>query len=584
MKQTRLTILAALLAVCGALSASDKTISGDYVVAAGGETYDNVTVTATATISGGTLTIADGGTITVSAGTASFTCPITMGTTSAGKVTLAPAAGSTADFTGKISGPADIDIVAAANSGVVKFTSSESDYDGNLLLTQGTFHAKGNAAFGSTAGCSTFTNLAASGACVYFDGFTTSERIVLSQSSPSVADGWHIERVWFTADCTFNGAFTDGTHAGREWGWNFTNGITVSFNGSFSGFGSLMGAYSPSCTATINFNCSPTYSGTWYWQGCILNMRARRSATDAVRLRGGTYNFYVDRHFVRASDNWVPVMIFETADAVTFNLINGEQQFVRISENKSGAACVITSASGQTFKLLNTGADSTFAGKFTGDVNFSLQGDRTVTLTGKSDTTGTLVLSNTAKVVFADGSFWGGRLAFQSGDGSQLITLNNGSMAVSELKIGGVKMPDGVYGSSASSAPAANQLSCFAGSGIVKVQGGLVVNGSSYQVAAGGETYTSVIVSNNATITGGPLTVLDGGRITVAAGKTAAFQSALTLGDVGNSKVVIAPEAGATADFTGKISGLADIDIIAAANSGVVKFTSSESDYDGNLL
>ena len=254
LKCLRLPVLAAGLAACGTLYASDKTISGNYTVAAGGESYDNVTVTATATISGGTLAIADGGTITVSAGTASFTCPITMGTTSAGTVTIAPAAGATADFTGKISGPADIDIHAAANNGIVKFTSSDSDYDGNLTLTQGKFHAKGNGAFGSTNGTSTFIDLAASGACVYFDGFTTSEHIILSQSSPTVGDGWHIERVYFTADCTFNGPFTDGPHKGSEWGWNFTDGITVNFNGTFSGFGDVMGAKTASCTATINFN------------------------------------------------------------------------------------------------------------------------------------------------------------------------------------------------------------------------------------------------------------------------------------------------------------------------------------------
>ena len=152
---------------------ADLTVSGNYTVAAGGESYDNVTVTATATISGGTLAIADGGTITVSAGTASFTCPITMGTTSAGMVTIAPAAGATADFTGKISGPADIDIHAAANNGIVKFTSSDSDYDGNLTLTQGAFRAKGDGAFGSTNGTSTFISLIKNEAYVNFDGFST---------------------------------------------------------------------------------------------------------------------------------------------------------------------------------------------------------------------------------------------------------------------------------------------------------------------------------------------------------------------------------------------------------------------------
>ena len=397
-----LSVLAAVLAVCGTLYASDKTISGNYAVAAGGESYDNVTVTATATISGGTLAIADGGTIAVSAGTASFTCPVTMGTSSSGTVTIAPAAGATADFTGKISGPADIDINAAASSGVVKFTSSESDYDGNLTLTKGTFHAKGDKAFGSTNGTSTFISLIKNEAYVYFDGFTTSEHIIVSPNS-SGSEVWNDKRVFFTADCTFNGDFTDGPWAGSEWGWDFANGITVNFNGSFSGFNSVMGAATASCTATINFNCDPEYNGTWYWQGCTLNMRGRRLGTGAIALRGGTYNFYVPNHFVRASDHYVVAMRYETAAAVTFNLIEGEQTILNMQKAENSAASVITSSSGQRFKLENLNADSAFAGRFRGNVDLAVYGDRTLTLSGQNDTTGTLALSNTAKVVLSSG-------------------------------------------------------------------------------------------------------------------------------------------------------------------------------------
>lgn len=581
------TCVAACLTMCGTLSASDKTISGNYAVAAGGETYDNVTVTATATISGGTLAIADGGTITVSAGTASFTCPITMGTTSAGKVTIAPAAGATADFTGKISGPADIEINAAANSGIVKFTSSTSDYDGNLLLTQGTFHAKGDAAFGSTNGTSTFIDLAASGACVYFDGFTTSEHIILSQSSPSIGDGYGKERVYFTANCTFNGDVTDGTHKGTEWGWNFSNGITVNFNGSFTGFGQLMGAKAASCTATINFNCSPQHNDIWYWQGCTLNLYAQRSFTGSgtVAVRGGTYNFHVPNFFVRASDNTAVKMQYENNAAATFNLIDGEQTFSYMDKSNNSAASTITSASGQTFRLVNTAANSSFAGRFRGNVNVSLAGNKTLTLSGVNDTTGTLVLSNSAQVVLASGGDWCGKLAFQSADGSQLMTLN-GDISVSGLRVAGIDLPDGVYGSSSSSAPAANRLSCFAGSGTVTVAHDLVIDTATYVVPSGGETCQSVTVLANATITGGKLTVL-GGNVSVAAGKTARFENEVSFGASGGAgTVAIAPAAGATATFTGKLTGPNDIEIFAADRTGVVRFTPASgvtSDFDGNL-
>ena len=579
-----LSVLAAVLAACGTLSASDKTISGNYTVAAGGESYDNVTVTATATISGGPLAIADGGTIAVSAGTASFTCPVTMGTSSSGTVTIAPAAGATADFTGKISGPADIDIKAAATSGVVKFTSSESDYDGNLTLTQGMFHAKGDKAFGSTNGTSTFVDLAATGACVYFDGFTTSEHIILSQSSSTVADGYGKERVYFTADCTFNGAFTDGAHKGNEWGWNFTNGITVSFNGSFTGFGAMLGAKSASCTATINFNCDPEYNGTWYWQGCTLNMRGRRLGTGAIALRGGTYNFYVPNHFVRASDHYVVAMRYETAAAVTFNLIEGEQTFLNMQKAENSAASVITSSSGQRFKLENLNADSAFAGRFRGNVDLAVYGDRTLTLSGQNDTTGTLALSNTAKVVLSSGGDWRGKLAIQNADGTQLLTLDE-SISVSGLRIAGVDMPDGVYGSASSSAPAANRLSCFAGSGTVTVTHDLVIDTATYVVPSGGETCQNVTVLANATITGGKLTVL--GNVSVAAGKTARFENEVSFGaDGGSGTASLFPAAGATANFVGKITGPHNIEIRAADRTGVVRFAPAPgvtSDFDGNL-
>ena len=586
LKCLRLPVLAAGLAACGTLYASDKTISGNYTVAAGGESYDNVTVTATATISGGPLAIADGGTIAVSAGTASFTCPVTMGTSSSGTVTIAPAAGATADFTGKISGPADIDIHAAANNGIVKFTSSDSDYDGNLTLTKGAFRAKGDGAFGSTNGTSTFVDLAATEACVYFDGFTTSEHIILSQSSPSVGDGYGKQRVFFTANCTFNGEFTDGTHKGAEWGWNFTDGITVNFNGTFSGFGDVMGAKTAACTATINFNCSPSYSGTWYWMGCTLNMHQRRANGGPTAFRGGTHNFYEPNHFMRTSDDAVSRMHFESADAATFNLINGEQTFAYFSEKTAGnsANAIITSASGQTLRLTNTSA-STYAGKFSGNVNLSVQGSQTVTLSGQSDTTGTLALSNTAKVVLASSADWCGKLAFQNADGTQLLTLN-GDISVSGLRIAGTDMPDGTYGSSSSSAPAANRLSCFAGSGTVTVAHDLVIDTATYVVPSGGETCQNVSVLANATITGGKLTVLGSG-ISVAAGKTARFENEVSFGaDGGSGTVSISPAAGATANFVGKLTGPSAIEIRAADRTGVVRFAPASgvtSDFDGNL-
>ena len=294
-------------------------------------------------------------------------------------------------------------------------------------------------------------------------------------------------------------------------------------------------------------------------------------------------------HFVSQSNNSVACLSFETADAVALNLVSGEQTFSHVWENKSGAACTITSSNGQTFRLANAAGNSTFAGRFSGNVNVCVQGDKTVTLTGVNDTTGTLVLSNSAKVVFSSGGRWAGKVAFQDDTGSQTLTLNNGGMTVRELWVDGVRLPDGDYGSSASGVASANQKAFLAGSGVLTVgvaYGVLVVIGVSYEVADGGETYSGVIVSNNAVITGGKLTVLDGGEIVTAAGKTVRFANEVAFGRRGNYPIVLAPESGATNVFAGKLTGPSDIQLLAADKSGAVYFAPASGvtdDFDGNL-
>ena len=578
-----------VVALVGGLSAGDLEISGDYVVSPDGESYGSVSVIGNANITGGPLTLADGGAIVISSGkSATFACTVSLGQNAGDSVSIAPASDATALFTGKITGPADIFISAADKTGTVRFAPASgvtSDFDGNLSVIRGTFRAKGDSALGSTVGTTTCISTKTGDVYdnfIYFEGMETAETLWLSRGDI----GWSkVDTILFTGDCTFNGPICAPSQK-QEYGWNFKTGITLTFNGGLGSqdkpYGQFMG--SEQSTANIVFNSPAFVKTTWYWMNGVNTMNAPLLGDCKLCFRGGKYFLSIANVFAAsvAKD-----MIFEKDITLVFDLVDGEQKFAAFSAKKDNSAtCEITSSTGQTLKLTNGSADSVYRGIFSGNVNFDVMGDKTVTLHGKSTTTGTLSLSGEAKVVFAAGASWRGGLSLEKGDGTQSITLDNGGMTVSSLVVGGEKLPDGVYGSDSS--PVENKLSFLSGEGLLTVAGikELVIAGGEYRVDENGGIYSNIRVEGDAEIKGGPLTLADGGTIVVSSGKSATFACTVTLGQSAGDSVSIAPASGATALFTGKITGPADIFVSAADKTGTVRFAPASgvtSDFDGNL-
>ncbi|MBE6396825.1 MAG: hypothetical protein E7046_07460 [Lentisphaerae bacterium] len=459
-----------VVALVGGLSAGDLEISGDYVVSPNGESYGSVSVIGNANITGGPLTLADGGTIVVSSGkSATFACTVSLGQNAGDSVSIAPASDATALFTGKITGPADIFISAADKTGMVRFAPASgvtSDFDGNLSVIRGTFRAKGDSALGSTVG--TTTCVSTKTGDVYdnfidFEGMETAETLWLSRGNI----GWsRVDTILFTGDCTFNGPICAPSQK-PEYGWNFKTGITLTFNGGLGSqdkpYGQFMG--SEQSTANIVFNSPAFVNTTWYWMDGVNTMNAPLLGACELRFRGGKYFLSIANVFAASG---AKKMIFENDVTLVFDLVDGEQKFAAFSaERDNSATCEITSSTGQTLKLTNGSADSVYRGIFSGNVNFDVMGDKTVTLHGKSTTTGTLALSGEAKVVFAAGASWRGGLSLEKGDGTQSITLDNGGMTVSSLVVGGETLAPGHYGPDAP--VEANRLPCIKGNGTVVI-------------------------------------------------------------------------------------------------------------------
>ena len=458
-----------LLAFAGAAWADDLNISGNYVVPTEGASYDNVTVSATATVSGGAITLANGGSISVTAGTATFSCPIVLGTAASTGVTIAPASGATARFNGVLSGPADIDINGA---GTIYFSGANT-FDGDLVITKGVFHAEGNCAFGSTAGTTTLT--VAGGdttAKIYFDSGTWSESFFLSQGGT-----WGNWTVCFAGACTFNGPVTCSAAAVSQW-WRFETNARVVFNGGFNSFGGYYGEGNGS--PQVTFNCAVQAgvfcpkTGTIVFNTpidtayCDVYSTRWRDNRVFLALRPGTFTFgCVDA--LGASGNCGRYYV-DTPGDTTVNLL--EDQHVSHMMDAKTASHIITSEAGKILYVdsqVAFGVSSQgFSGRFTGSAGLAVEGHLPMTLSGVSTTSGSLILTNGAQVAMGADASWSGKIVIADDGGETLTLPSSCSFVVAELWVGGEKMPDGDYGGSESAAT--TKLSCFGGEGVITVQ------------------------------------------------------------------------------------------------------------------
>jgi len=169
-------VFCAVSALCGVAAASSLEITGNYAVAAEGETYDSVTISASATITGGTLSIADSGRISVTAGEVIINnAGLVVGSTSGNTVDVSVASGAILRVPAAISGPAGI-MIGHPNPGTIYF-SGANDFTGILSVTGGLFHAASDQAFGSADAPTYLTSYGSSTetAVLMFDGIDTSE-------------------------------------------------------------------------------------------------------------------------------------------------------------------------------------------------------------------------------------------------------------------------------------------------------------------------------------------------------------------------------------------------------------------------
>lgn len=578
MNARTLMALAAVLSVQLIAQAETLTISTSSYEADPSKSYSAVEVTCDSTI-GGTLNLDDGATVSVSAGTANFTCTVRLGASAAGAVTIAPASGTTANFTGKLTGPSAVEINGA---GKTYFTSDTSDFDGNLTITKGEFHAKGKQPFGSTAGYTYFKGMGDLTRVICFDGVTTAEDLRISMG----VNVYGNKNVRFTASCTFNGPFT-ATAAVWEW-WVLTSGITVTFNGPMSGYSALLGDDYGGNPHVI-FNCSAGI-GTVYWKNGTLDFNrplalAQTSDCDHFHIRGGTtYNLNCANVFGDAT--YCSRIKWENANASrsTMNIASNDQYFAYfLNGQHSSSATKISSTRAVTFHLMSDAAKfgtggQEFKGVFEGYVGLSVEGAKPLALYGASTTVGALSLANGAQVTLASGSKWVGGISLAHDDGSETLTLDGGDLSVPDLWIGGERVAGGTYGSSSSAAD--HKLACFAGTGVITVPNARLEISGDYEVPAEGVTCSGVTVTGEATVTGGMITVDEDGLFEINA--NAAFECPICLGATTARQVRLVADRNVEAIFSGVVSGLSDIEIIAADVTGSVTFSGANT-FDGNL-
>ena len=595
--QLKMTGVAALVVLMGAggVFAESLTVSSATCTASSDVWYDSVTVTCDSTISGA-INLADGAVFKVTGGKATVNATVTMGTSGTGSVAISPSGGATAEFLGKITGPASINISGSDSSAVIRFTSDTSDYDGALTINSGSFYARGTCPFGSTAGATTLNNGSQSKVSLFFDGVTTYEELHFSSCNGS--SPWSDRNVFFTPDSvnTFNGICTQKVSNIMEW-WCYGANAKVIFNNTAT-FGQLMGGdngtyYSGQASAPsgleMTFNASPTLLKFYNaYQTVTLNAPVNfvKNSSDNFRIRASsTYNLNCEDAL--GDESYSTALRYENSSVwgVKFNMPSNDQHIAYFANNNSSASgtTVINSSEGATLHVMCSAGASyaqDFKGTFTGKVALSLEGESPLTLSGASTSTGILSLSNGASLTLDSGANWAGPVSIASA--SETLTLNCEAITVPELWINGVRQKSGIYGGEDSAAT--KKLAQLAGSGVINVQPAVLEITGDYVVPEEGVSCGGVKVTGAATVSGGTIHVVglgtSGASATFSASAAATFTCPVDF-DVSSGKVVIAPDA-VTLNFNGVVSGDAEIEISATSTSGHVYFSGANT-FNGNL-
>jgi len=463
-------------------------------------------------LSGNTLGLLDAGGISAAGGTATIELGLdTRATSSDLAVDIKPAAEATMTFLGAIGGDATI---AVGGAGKVEFKGANI-FDGVLTVTNGEFHAYGNAVFGSTAGKTVFR--APSGvACAYwFHDVCTSEPVE-----------------WYQNDGSHRGFFAEGT--------------TNAFNGTFTGLGGQ-----PRVTlyanAYVTFGNMVTNVGHFTvnsYSGSALDVRA---PFYCMQMRFGGYGslFVHDRliedaapyalAFQRGYQNIILMQpdvlcvidsLVARFGAAGLGLDNGMLDLCGNSQHSSffvGASSVMVTNSGAaaTLHVLQTARgnnDSSWAvplyggafnGVVAGPISLSFEGNpnpvptlfntsdnliATQRLTGVSTASGALIATNSAIVSIENGGRWAGTNVTVHADSKIMlgtsgalareadVFLQSGGKLVLEegvlqrcrfLYIDGVRQRRGTWGSGEAGSPAVDVIDAthFEGKGVFRAMG-----------------------------------------------------------------------------------------------------------------
>ena len=430
-------------------------VNGSYAVPEQGETYDSVVFANGGTLTGGMLTLVNGGDgIKVNGGTATINCPVMMDDGDS-RIPIEVAAGASLKANGVISGAGDILVHGA---GATHFAGA-NDFTGDLRITNGQFYAENDLAFGSTEGHTSYIvgnalrGSAASDTAhmqMHFVGITTSEIF-------DRLDGANYNSWYFTGINRFNGNIvkSGGTLARCN-----SSGAQVHFG----------------AVANLDVGVIPS-GGTWYFDpastvkiaqinmgGTEVHFQSRVGVAQVdyqggigVKSPNATYYFEVDDAVYNSQANagvggHQAVYLFQSG---TFYLGTTHQHFRSIF-SMDGTASLITGETGSKVTVYQVPFaervthpyDSKanpdfmgFCGGFGGSVSLVVDGtykDESyyrpfVFVSGNNSSTGDLVVTNGAEVCFSNTTHWAGKRIYVGPDSSLKVENSSALMNDAEL-------------------------------------------------------------------------------------------------------------------------------------------------------
>ena len=459
------------------------------------------------------------GLVATGAGEVDVNLPIACGP-EAGEVRIDAVANVTLTMSGILSGAAKI---VVGSPGTVHF-KGENTFTGNLLVSNGVFHAWSDAAFGTADGKTDFDVRRAE---VQFHGIETSEALTFTtaQNSKWVRFLENTTNVFHThvtdtymANWEFQKnsrtVFNKGFHT-LTWGGNFKEGAHVETCGDDSGsnLGRLFDNYMYSTDIPARGSWAHFYFGAKFRFG--NSSRGGWINTRFTMKAGVEDAFYFPNP---PSDLWPT---YGTAPTIRFNGagsfdLNGFSQHMRdiFTTTQTDAVISNSSPTRATLHLLQdteTATSTTYPGRFAGNLTVSLEGPKPLVVSGTATPDVAFSLDNGASLT-VNSANWGGTnfvvrggsalvlsgaavsedTAIDLADGEFLSTVSiSGTKTVSALSINGTACGSGEWGPVGSGAE--NEDEHLTGEGMFVVRGGSEPVGTGKWIGQGSDEKFSTV-------------------------------------------------------------------------------------------